>query len=265
MSKDSEDYYVRTFKKGDEVPLVHLFNKNYEDLVGFVPRTPTYWIWCCLNRPDVTEESVAIVNKAKKIVGYAVVGKSGDIWELCYDPIYDGKIIVSKLLNWSVGYLEKAGSDSVVLNAPNRDKVVREVCRDLGFTETPPEFLYVSVLDFPSYVYEILQSRKKNLKIKGSFMFRLAGCPPGCASNFSIEIKKKEISVNVESVDNPEITVDADMSNLISCILGTKGVLRAIVTSKVHVHPVWKIPKFLTLISTLQIKSQWFVPRADYG
>jgi hypothetical protein len=93
----------------------------------------------------------------------------------------------------------------------------------------------------------------------------LAGCPPGCASNFSIQIRKKEISVNVESVDNPEIMVDTDMSSLTSCILGTKGVLRAIITSKVHVHPVWKIPKFLKLFSALQIKSQWFMPRADYG
>jgi hypothetical protein len=265
MSKDSEEYSVRTFREGDEIALVHLFNKNYEDVVGFVPRTSTYWIWCCLNRPDVTEESVVIVNKAEKIVGYAVVGKSGDIWELCYDPIYDEKIIISKLLNWSVDYLKKVGSDSIVLNAPSTDQVVREVCQELGFTETPPEFLYVSVLDFPSYVYEILQSKKENLKMNGSFMFRLAGCPPGCASNFSIQIRKKEISVNVESVDNPEIMVDADMSSLTSCILGTKGVLRAIITSKVHVHPVWKIPKFLKLFSALQIKSQWFMPRADYG
>jgi len=245
--------------------IAHLFNRIYKDFAGFVPRTPEYWVWCCLNRPDVNEESVVIVNNGEKIVGYAVVGKSGNVWELCYDPMYNGKTIVSKLLNWALDYLRKVGSDSVVLDAPVKDNVVREICQELDFVETTPAPMFVSVMDFPNLICEILRSRKEMLDINGVFRFRLKDCPSWCKDSFCIHVGENEASVKEEVVDNPEIVIDADMSTLFSCILGTENLFKAIITSKVHLHPFWKIRKFLKLFSLLRIKHPWFKPRADFG
>ena len=263
MTGDLKEYRIRTFMQGDEIELVHLFNRIYEDFAGFVPRTPEYWVWCCLSRPDVNEESVVIVNKEEEIVGYAVVGKSGNVWELCYDPMYNGKIIVSNLLNWALNYLEKVGSDSVILDAPVKDDVVREVCQELDFAETMPFPMFMSVLDFPKFICEILRSRKEMLDIDGVFWFRLNGCPRWSNDNFRIQIRENEVSVVEGMVESPEIVIDADMSLLISCILGIENILKAVITSKVHFRPFRKVRKFLKLFSLLQIKYPWCRPRAD--
>lgn len=265
MAENSNEYRVRTFRQGDEIVLVHLFNRVYEDFAGFVPRTPEYWVWCCLSRPDVNEESIVIVNKEEKIVGYAVVGKSGNIWELCYDPMYDGEVVVSKLLNWALDYLRNVGSDFVMLNAPVKDEVVRKVCQELDFAETPPSFMFVSVLDFSRLICEILRSRKEMLDICGVFWFRLKNCPSWGNDSFCIQVRKDDVSVMEEVVNNPEMVIDADMSTLISCIFGTENIWNALVTSKVRFRPFWKIRKFLKLFSLLQVKSPWFMPRADGG
>ena len=265
MVGDINEYSTRTFVLGDEIALAHLFNTANEDLAGFVPRTPKYWNWCCLSRPDVDEKSIVIVNKGEKIVGYAVVGKSGNIWELCYDSLYDGKIIVSKLLTWTLDYARSVGTDSMVLNAFVKDRVVREVCQELDFAETPPELVFFSVLDFPSLICEILRSRKMMLNIDGVFWFKLKGCPPWCNDSFGLNLGKNDVSVLKETVDNPEVIVEADMSILVAYIFGTESILKAIVASKVHFRPFWKILKLLKFFSLLRINSPWFVPRADIG
>jgi hypothetical protein len=265
LAEDLNEYHVRNFRQGDEIVLVDLFNRVYKDFAGFVPRTPEYWVWCCLSRPDVNEESVVIANNGEKTVGYAVVGKSGNVWELCYDPDYNGKMIVSKLLNWILDHLESIESDSVVLNAPVKDKVVREVCQELDFAETPPEFMFVSVFDLPSLICEILRNKKEMLNTEGIFWFRLKGCPSWYNDNFCIQIQKNEVSVREKIIDKPELVVDADMPTLVSCILGNENILKAIITSKVHLSPFWKIRKFLKLFSLLRIKSPWFTPKADGG
>ena len=101
------------------------------------------------------------------------------------------------------------------------------------------------------------------LDINGVFWFRLKGCPSWCNDSFGIQVEKNEFSVMDEVVGSPEIVVDADMSTLVSCILGTGSILKAIMTSKVRLRPFWKFRKFLRLFSFLRVKSPWFIPRAD--
>jgi len=265
LAEKLNEYYIRTFRQRDEVELAQLFNRIYVNFAGFVPRTPQYWVWCCLMRPDVNKESVVIVNKEKDIVGYAVVGESGNIWELCYDPQYNGKIIVSKLLNWAIKYLEKVRSDYIVLDAPIKDDVVREVCQELNLTETTPSSMFVSILDFPKLICAILVNKKEMLDIDGLFWFRLKGCPSWCNNSFGINIRAKKVSVIEKIVDRPEILIDTDIFTLTSYIFGTENILKVIITSKMRFHPFWKIRKFLNLFSLLRIKHSWFRPRADLG
>ncbi len=258
-------YYLRPFKKGDETVIVELFNSTFKEYAGFVPRTPEYWVWCCLQRPDVTEEGIQIVNTKNKIVGYIVAGKTGNIWEMCYDPSYDGEIIITKLLTWAIDYLNKSDSDSVLLNFPTKDQTVRKVCSNLGFAESTPEYMFISVLDFPRLTSEVLKNNLKKQNIKGQFQFQLRNVPESADNTFCIEIKDNQVNVTYNKVNKPEVTIDADGATFASCILQGEGVLRNIVTLKIKFYPIWKISKVIIILNLLKNNSPWFMPRADNG
>jgi hypothetical protein len=257
MGEDT--YKVRTFEKGDEDSIVQLFNSTFKDYAGFVPRTPEYWNWCCLQRPDVAENGIIVVSHQEKIVGYAVAGKSGNIWEMCYDQNSDKETVVTKIMNRTLEYL-----DSVLLNFPTNDEVVRKVCKKFNFAEGPPEYMFISILDFPCLIEEILKKSVKNDGMHGNFLFRLKNSPSTVKDNFYLEISNGKVFIN-ENPAEQEIVLDVDVATLIACILRGENTLKAIATSKIRFSPFWKVGKVVKLFSLLQNSSPWFMPRADSG
>ena len=265
MAASTSEYAARTYVQGDEIELVRLFNTEHANLAGFVPRTVEYWRWSCLKRPDVTEKSVLIVEKERNIVGYVVVGKSGNIWELCYDSSNNAKTIVSRLLIWAENYARGVGSNSLVLNGYVKDKLVLEVCRDMDFAESPPEPMFLSVLDLPQLMLGVLQSKNQSLETNEVFWFNLKGCPPWCISSFGVRLEKNQVTILEESVPFSGTTIETEMSTVLALMFGTESVLKDLIASKVHFYPFWKISKVRKLFSLLQTKTPWFVPRADIG
>lgn len=266
MTKRASGYATSTYKEGDETELVQLFNRIYEDFAGFVPRTPEYWRWCCLSRPDVKAEGIVIVNNGRKIVGYGVVGKTGNVWELCYDANYNGEEIVSTILEWIINYVESAEGDSITLNAPLHDPLLREVCLRFGFAETHPSFMFLSVLDFPQFIHEILNLKKEKLKeYKEELLIKVRNSPSWYGGDVTIEISNGIISVKEGTNNAAKIVIEADVPTIVSCILGTRGFLKAFFSFKLKVKPLWKVVKILKLFSMLRIKNPWFSPRADFG
>jgi putative sterol carrier protein len=258
-------YKIRTFIEGDENSIVQLFNSTFQEYAGFVPRTPEYWNWCCLQRPDVAKEGIFIATQNERIVGYAVAGKSGNIWEMSYDKTCDGEIIVTKIIGRVMDYLESEKADSILINFPTDDKIVRKVCNKLNFAESPPEYMFISVLDFPLFFDEVVRSLDNKEKLSGKFLFKLKNLPASFNNSFCIDIGNKEVTITEKAVQNPEVTIDIDASTLLSIVLGDRGVLGATLTSKIRFYPFWKIGKVMRLFSMLQNKSPWFMPRADSG
>lgn len=259
-------YVVRTYREGDETELVQLFNRVYEDFAGYVPRTLEYWRWCCLSRPDVETEGIVIVNDGRKIIGYGVVGKTGNIWELCYDSAYDGEKIVSMILEWAVNYVESAGGDSIVLNAPAKDHLLRDVCLRSGFAETHPPSMFLSVLDFPKFIREILDWKREKLRgYDEELLIKVRNSSSWYGGNITVKIRNGDVSVEEGVNDEPGVVVEADVPTIVSCILGTRGLLKAFFGLKLRVRPFWKFLKILKLFSLLRIKDPWFSPGADFG
>jgi hypothetical protein len=244
---------------------VLLFNSEYANLAGFVPRTVEYWRWCCLKRPDIEEKGILIAEKGNKTVGYIVVGKSGNIWELCYDSSQNAKKIISRLLTWAVDYSRKVGSDSIVLNAYVKDKLVREVCTDMDFAESPPDPMFLSVLDLPQLMHEVLQAKGQDLDMNEVFWFSLKNCPSWCASSFGVKIEKNQVTILKEPTSVSRITIETEMSTLAAIIFGTENISKDMVASKMHFYPFWKILAVRKLFRLLQNKTPWFIPRADLG
>jgi hypothetical protein len=262
---NSEEYHARTFAPGDEQAIISLFNTKYQAFGGFVPRTANYWNWCCLNRPDVDQEGIVIIERNGQMKGYAVVGKSGNIWEFCYNSGDDQETIVSKILTWAENYAQSVGSDSIVLNSYANDAVIRSVCEKMGFNEAPSEPTYLSVLDLPNLIREILSARRIQHESNEEIRFNLKNCPSWCTSDFGIRFSTSGVSVIKYSQQDlaPTLTIQADMSEIVSIIFGNQNVWKAIFQKKVQLGHLTQISKAQKYLKLLQVNSPWFIPRAD--
>jgi hypothetical protein len=259
----SFDFTTRTFTDGDESAIVELFNSTFRDYAGYVPRTVEYWKWACLQRPDVTTDGIILVCKDNKIVGYAVLGKTGNIWEFCYDKTEKAERIVTELLTYAIDYLERAKAESILLNYPIKDGVVKKVCKKLGLAESPSEYMSISVLDFPRLVNDILTDKVKERKINGTILFNLHRS--SLFNSFSANIQNGKVSLKQDILAKPEITFDIDAETLLLFILGKINGPKALISSKIHIKPLWKIRKALKILSLLKNDSPWYMPRADIG
>lgn len=264
--QETDEYYLRTYRQGDEKDIILLFNKVYERFAGFVPRTLEYWRWCILSRPGISEEGIVVALDAGRVVGYSAVERSGNILEFCYDPNHDGKTVVSMLLDWCVDYVKSQGSGSVSLNVPAQDDLIRQVCREWGFTEEPFHALFLRVFDFTQLLRKIVD-QKGELKqhFDETILIKLRKVPSWCDSHVVVRVQAGKMAVLTEKLGRPTIRIDSDISTLSSCIFGSTGIYRAIVKGQLKVRPFWKIRRAVKLFSLLQLRDPWYVPAADYG
>jgi putative sterol carrier protein len=246
--------------------LGRLFNKAHDWYVGFVPRTEDYWRWCCLNRPDVSREGIIIVEEKtnREIIGYTVVGKSGNVWELCVDPNVDRKYVVSVLLENAVSYLRKVNADQMVLNVPSDDLVMQLACGKMDFFELPPDQMFVGITDFEALVGALAENVRDRLgNFRETVTFRLLNARSWINPVFSVRIDG-EVQVFENAVPSGfSIEVDSDV--LAAILLGNTNPFTAVLRGKLKVNPFWKFRKAMSLLNALQIHNSWFYSLADYG
>ena len=64
-----------------------IFNRAHAGYAGFAERSVEDFRWRYLDRSDIGTDGVIVVNDVQRgVVGYAVVGASGTIWEWAIDP-----------------------------------------------------------------------------------------------------------------------------------------------------------------------------------
>lgn len=267
MERKTPEYYIRTFRDGDEEEIIRLFEECYSKYAGYVARTPRYWRWCCLDRPDVERGSVfvAVRRADEKIAGYAVVGKSGNIWELGYDHQGKKNEIVQLLLDAATSYLMDVGASSVNLQVPAEDDVVGTTCANLGFAENKSPDVFVSVLDFQKQLLLLASIQAEQLKhVNEKVRITLKDAPPWMSNKFGIKIKNGTVEA-LNGNQKSTISIKTDVSTLSSLLFGVSTPFSTWVRRKVVVKPFWKIWSFFRLFSVLCIKESWFIPLSDYG
>jgi len=259
-------YKVRSFRKGDEHFIIELFNEQYEKYGGFVKRTLDYWFWCCMQRPDVDEDGIlVVVDESEKVAGYAVVGKSGKIWEYSYDPEMDGKKILSLLFERAVKYLEENGASSVMFNAPSDDNIVKEVCKKVGFSEVLPEKMFLSVLSFSKLVASLIEKEASlGSKFNETVLVRLRDAPSWISDRFFIKIGKGKVEV-FEDISDYTIILETDPYTFSSLLFGNMSPLRALISLKLKIKPLRKVSTLLKILSNLRVDTPWFFPLSDFG
>lgn len=260
-------YNIRTFQDGDEEGIVRLFEECFGGYGGYVLRTSEYWRWCCLERPDVEREGVFVVVRSfdEKVVGYAVVGKSGNVWELGYDRQDSEGEVVQLLLEAAVGYLAGLGASLVNVQVPLEDDFVREICGELGFAESRPPDVFLSVLDYRRLLLLLALERKKELEaLDEDVEILLKDAPPWMMGKFGVSIRKGAVEALEEGKEST-ISVETDVFTLSSLLFGQASPFWSWVNRKVRVKPFWKIQSFVKLLSALSLKKRWFIPLSDYG
>jgi hypothetical protein len=264
---ETEEYHLRTYQQGDEKDLILLFNRFYEPFAGFVPRTLKYWTWCILSRPGLSEEGIVVALEAERVVGYAAVENSGNVLEFCYDPSCSGKTIVLKLLAWCLHYTQDQGASAMTFNAPVQDKLIRQVCKELGFTEEPFPSLFLRVIDLPHILSAISKQKNVEKGLKEAILINLRKFPPWCVKQVAILVQDGEVIVSTEKLEHPTIEIEADISTISSCVFGSKRTLyKTALEGRLRIRPLRKILRALKILSVFQLKNPpWFVPGADYG
>ena len=263
-----QKYFVRTFINGDEVAILHLFEKAYRHYGGYTLKTPECWHWCCLQRPDVEKEGVLLVldKSSQEIVGYVVAGKSGNLWELSYDPDGDGEEIVSLLLDNATAYLKRTGASSVNFAVPSKDLTIKHVCKERGFVNGTLPRMFLSVLNINRLVSSIAQNKASELKAKfdDAILIKIKDTPFWVDDTVFIRVNAKEVAVE-DKLQEFTMQVKTDYVTFSSLLFGDISPFGAFVRRKLIVKPLSKISKTLKLLSYLQIGAEWSFQLSDYG
>jgi len=267
MYPEEATYQIRTYKDGDEEDFARLFNNAYENYAGFVPRTSEFWTWCCKRRPGVRKEGIFIVEVNKIMVGYAVVSENGEVLEFCYDSKYAGNGIVSALLSTVENYIKSVGASSITLQVPNDDPIIRNACLKLGYAESSPSYaLQLSIIDFQKLLREILHSKIEKMEtLNSKVLLKVKQSSTMDFEYITLDTHHNNLIFETRMSENPDIIIEADKQTFAQCIFGNMTLLKGILTSRIKIHPFWKILKAQNLLSLLKLDSQWYIPIADYG
>ena len=267
VAKQVPQYVTRTYLEGDEVAIVNLFEKAYKNYGGYTLKTPEYWRWCCLARPDVEKESIFLVSNqnSNKLVGYAVVGKSGTVWELVYDPETDCKEIVTLLLEQATEYLTNIGAPSVNFTAPQEEPIMKLVCKELGFTASLPPKMFLSVLSLENLFSTLAANKKKELMtFNESILIRVVAAPQWINSSVMLRLTPQGVEVE-DNHNESSIQLQVDYFTLVSLLFGNISPFNAFIHSKLKVKPLHKIITTLKIFACMQIKATWTFQMSEYG
>jgi hypothetical protein len=267
-SLETARFYIRGYRDGDEVEIVQLFNKAYADYGGYVRKTPEYWRWCCLQRPDVEKKGVFVATDqvTGEIRGYVVAGKSGALWELVCCPGENKEEIVTKLLDVATDYLERAGASSVNFTAPKTDLTIRKASKNRGFIESKPPKMFLSILNFQQIVSSIAKQNEDELKRRFAeiLLIKIKDAPFWVSDTIYVQISRNEVKVEEKSLGST-IQLQTDYLTLCSLLFGTLSPFRALIRSRLEITPFLKTVNLLRMLSALQIKAQWSCQLSDYG
>jgi hypothetical protein len=261
------EYSVRTFLEGDEEAILRLFESYHGRFVGFVLRTLEYWRWCCLSRPGVDVDSVfvAVRGQDEGVVGYSVVGRSGNVWELCVDRCEDSELIAELLLKRVVEWLTVEGASQVNFQAPVDDDSVRAVCDKLGFAEIKAPDVFVSVFDFETLILSLAKGCQKELRSLDEVVeFRLIDAPNWIKDKFCLKFNDGHVEV-LDGSQEVTVSVETDVVTLSRILLQKMGLFSAFIRGEVKIRPLRRFWCVSRLFSTLESKELWFTPLSDFG
>lgn len=257
-----EEFSVRRYSPGDDEKLIAFFNQTFKKYAGFVPRTPEYWSWYYKSRFDVDGEGIIILEYKDQIVAYSVVGKTGNIWEFCYDTNNQkASSIANLLLDKSVAYATSKGANEIKIHAPEDDKTIREVCSKMGFTSTHFHYLFLAILDFKKLIDEIIENSNSAKLGNNSAQIILKDAPKWAEKSLTFDLRKST-SGKVNPI-NPDVKIQMNTISLAEIMFRRKNLWWGLLKRDIKVMPFWKIFSAFNFLERIRLNDTWFTPLGD--
>ena len=252
----SSEVLVRSYKDGDEHEISRIFEKCYSSHAGYVRRTPKFWEWFNLLRPEVSKECVLVATVDGTIVGCLTLGSDGEILDPCYDPDFDGNYILGSLLESAESIARDQGLERITANVPSDDPQMTTACKGLNMRRRELDRTFsISISDYRRFLLALLE---RSNPPKGSYLLILQFAN-GKTGKYLLVISDDGISVEGEGPAQIRIRV-------------TEGTLNGLVfkgsiplgnwfARRITFYPPWRARKVLELLRSLSLGSKWFVPR----
>jgi len=249
-----DNYYIRTYKEGDEIKLIELFTKNYSQYV-FPARTKEYWLWCNKKRPDVKPNGIFIVENNEKIIGYAVVSDTGNVYEFAIDKNSNFTKITSLLFSKIEAYAKSKGAEAITVYVPSDSKKFKKVFFELGYENDGHVNFAMIVLNMPNLIRKLLSSSEIPKGWNENFFFDLKqkGYPLVSSFQFCLKIKNEKIYVKEGKPKESCIHITTNTTSFIELLLEPEKIFQAIFQKKLKITPSYKFYKIIKLISLLRL------------
>ncbi|MGQ9539358.1 MAG: SCP2 sterol-binding domain-containing protein, partial [Candidatus Bathycorpusculaceae bacterium] len=229
--------------------------------------TVEYWRWCCLKRPDVKRDGIFLVfdRENGNLAGYAVVGLSGNIWELCVRPNCEDAALT--LLDRAVSYLMDMGVSAVNVNVPKGDETINEACKKMDFAKVDVHKLFVGVLSIRKLISILAQDKEDALtkKFNERICITVENPSPWIEKAVSIKVGDGGIDVFEGVIESPTVSVKTDARTLLAVLFGALSPQKAFLSLRIRVKPFWKALVAERFLYVLRMDVAWFWPLGDFG
>jgi hypothetical protein len=165
-----------------------------------------------------------------------------------------------------MNYLTIAGAASIGFTAPQKDTIIKQVCKERGFTCNEAPKMFLSVLNIHGLVSLLANSKVSELitRFDEVISIKIENAPSWINDILFLRINRNGIAVENDPRE-PTIQIQTDYLTLSSLLVGDITSFGAFIHSKLKIKPLPKILTALKLLSHLKIGAEWSFQLSEYG
>jgi len=261
---------IRSYREGDAVALVRLWNAAHREYGGYVPRTLAYWNWCVLHRPKVSVDDVLVIEEGGAILGYGVLGPKNYVLELAIEPTLSRRRMgetATTLCNALEKRARAKGDHPLYMAVPARNLALCEALRACDYVEGKGEFFNVTIVNPVALMRQVLEYRHNII-------------PRGWAKTFLLEFANgyyrfnpfpkvyvqigNDLTVTPITTEPPvDCRINMSLSIFAEMIFQRLTFESAIESGQVTVTPHSELDAAQQLVRLITLPAPWYSPLAD--
>jgi hypothetical protein len=267
------EYSLRAFRDGDESALAALSSAAHAGDPGFIARSPEQWRDFYLGGPEVDAQGIVVCQRSDgAISGYAVVARSGTVFELCVEDA-EQAAPVRLLLEGVEAQARRSGAPRVTISITHPGRTVRSYLAQAGYAQ---QERYASAL--PGDLLELLTplaraNFARRAPAPGKLEIRLVNDAPGFRmapiDRLLLCVDRSGVELRTEGVET-DVRVRVGLRTFMDLVFRTQN-LRfhaqsargAFVRGRLAIRPLWRFPEALRLLSLLVMPAGWYCPSGD--
>jgi predicted acetyltransferase len=150
---------IRSFNEADVKQMLQLYEEQFVDVLGYIPKTAELWRYFVLDKPGISKENILVAEQEGKICGYIVFGfkKMGGanvstVYEICATNEKTANVLLTRAFE----HTKNKEVDYILVQIPANLPVIHETLREFDFVRmTKPEMkIMVTLIDPTKIVAE---------------------------------------------------------------------------------------------------------------